>query len=519
MTRNSRAITRRQLLARVGYAGGGSAMYRCMSALGLLATSSGCEGDLPAPGSGDGSEVIILGAGVAGLTAAYQLGEAGYSCAVLEARMRAGGRNETIRAGDVVDEMASTQRCTFSDDPQLYFNTGPARIPHHHRAVLDYCREFAIPLEVFVNDNRAAVMRHAAARGGNAIPGRVVHSDTRGFIASLLAKAVNRGALDDEVSTEDKAKLLDMLVEFGDLDEDYFYAGTSRAGYVDQVNPGLAPGDLEDRLDMTELLNADFWRFKLHYNHFINQAPTLLQPVGGMDMIPKAFVERIGDIIEYGAEVTQIRKVQNGVRIIYIDASGVERAVQGDYALVTIPPWLLRDIDSDISPEYQQAIAAIPQVRAAKVAFESRRFWEVDLGIYGGISWTDEDITQIWYPSGGIHSERGILVGAYIWGRQSAVEFAALSPEDRLAMAIEQGNRIHPGYGSEVTNGISRSWLNTPYSRGSWSAAPPPQILLEPDGRIFFAGEHLSYLQGWQEGSILTAQHAVMRLHEMAQSR
>ena len=75
---------------------------------------------------------------------------------------------------------------------------------------------------------------------------------------------------------------------------------------------------------------------------------------------------------------------------------------------------------------------------AAKLAFQSRRFWEQDHSIFGGISWTNQDITQIWYPSNALGSSRGIIVGAYIWGNSASTNFSNQSPQQRINSALLQ---------------------------------------------------------------------------------
>ena len=135
-------LTRRQLIDRVALAGGYGAAYVTMQQLGLLAMPVVYAGPPDfAPGSGTGTSVVILGAGLAGMTAAYELGKAGYDCRILEASDRAGGRCWTIRRGTRVEEIkGEAQTCSFDDG--LYFNAGPARIPAHHRAILGYCKAF-----------------------------------------------------------------------------------------------------------------------------------------------------------------------------------------------------------------------------------------------------------------------------------------------------------------------------------------------------------------------------------------
>ncbi|MFA9217235.1 MAG: flavin monoamine oxidase family protein [Sphingomonadaceae bacterium] len=121
---------------------------------------------------GGGQRITILGAGVAGLTCAYELQKAGFRCTLLEARSRPGGRNWTIRGGDTVRQSDGSQRVLWPQAPHLYFNAGPARIPHHHQAVLGYCREFGVALEIMMNDNRAAYLQDDQVFGGRPLAAR-----------------------------------------------------------------------------------------------------------------------------------------------------------------------------------------------------------------------------------------------------------------------------------------------------------------------------------------------------------
>ena len=113
------------------------------------------------------ARLLILGAGISGLVAAYELGKAGYQCKILEASHRAGGRNFTIRHGDFIDELGNPQFCNFDKDPDLYFNAGPARIPAQHTAILHYCREFAVEMQMFCNYNKIAIPRMIMLLAGN----------------------------------------------------------------------------------------------------------------------------------------------------------------------------------------------------------------------------------------------------------------------------------------------------------------------------------------------------------------
>jgi monoamine oxidase len=153
--------TRREFLQQVAGAGGHRATYLTMQAMGLIGTAAVAEPLALEKGAAHRTKVAILGAGVAGLSAAYELGKAGYDVVVLEARDRVGGRNWTIRRGARLDMTdGSRQVCDF--DQNLYFNAGPARIPSAHQAVLGYCRELGVALEVLVNTRRLIPLTQVA---------------------------------------------------------------------------------------------------------------------------------------------------------------------------------------------------------------------------------------------------------------------------------------------------------------------------------------------------------------------
>jgi monoamine oxidase len=520
-------VSRRRFLHLVARAGGAAALYDIMAQMGLLAVPAGYAATLQLPpASGLGVRVIVLGAGIAGMTAAYELSKAGYACTVLEARPRPGGRNWTIRSGDKVEETDSVQTCTFDAAPHMYFNAGPARIPHHHKALLAYCREFGVSLEVMVNDNRATLFQDDDAFQGKPVSSRQVIHDSRGFIAEMLAKAISKDALAEAVSADDKERMLAFVRSFGALARDNSYKGSARAGFREPPGAGISAGQLNEPLSFKELLKSEFWEYKLHFGEHFDQAATMLQPVGGMDQIAQAFAQRLGTSISFSTVVNELRKTETGVKVLVRDSHGREYAIDADYAVCTIPLSVLASIASDLSPTHKSAIAACHYAKAAKLAFQAdRRFWEEDHQIYGGISWTKRDITQIWYPSAGFHARKGIVIGAYITSDAIGEAFGQMLPQQRLETAVISGEKIHPGYRGEVSRGIGVCWQKIPYSAGAWAqwssetrrTAYP--ILSAPDGPIHFAGEHMSYLTGWQEGAVLSAHQAVRAIAERVKAR
>jgi monoamine oxidase len=520
-------INRRRFINLVGRTGGAAAICSTLSAMGILAPPVHYRG-LPRllHNSGRGVRIAVLGAGIAGMTAARELRKAGYDCTILEARDRPGGRIWTIRGGDTIAETDSSQRVAWDRQPDLYLNAGPARISQHHQGILSYCRELRVPLEVIVNDNRAALLQDDAAFGGEPQLARRVNADTRGWIAALAAGGLGPAA---RQSVDDR-NLRTLLRSFGALNDELLYTGSARAGYAQP--PGVThqqPGRLYPPLPLGEISKAASWRSAMVFAETGDQAGTMMQPVGGMDALARAFAQTLGPMIKYQAEVVRLRLVGERARVSWRDRSqGAERSMDADFVICTIPLPVLKGIESDFSAPVKRAIevGANAYVPAVKVAFQAkRRWWETDQQIYGGISWTSRDISQLWYPSAGLNGDRGILIGAYIWTTSTGKRFAAMTPEKRHAAAIADGEHLHPGYGHLVGKGASVAWSKVPFTGGAWAdwsdaawrdAYP---TLLNGQGPFYFAGEHMSYMNGWLEGAVRSAHDIVERIAARVRER
>ena len=196
-------LTRRIFLERLAGTAGAAMTYEAMTALGLLAMPASSANAFELRGQAGGAEVLILGAGLAGMTVAYELGKLGYKCTILEARMRPGGRCHTIRKGTSSEEDGSTQTASF--DEGMYFNPGPMRIPHHHASTLGYCKELGVPVEVFTDENLNTYFHESGAAGtpGRRFRRREVRSDLTGYTAELLSKALSQPALNAPMSKAD----------------------------------------------------------------------------------------------------------------------------------------------------------------------------------------------------------------------------------------------------------------------------------------------------------------------------
>jgi monoamine oxidase len=519
-------VSRRDLLSLIGAMAGSAAMYHAMTSLGF-ASESQYEGPIRLDGDPRGASVVILGAGLAGMTAALELRKAGYRVQVLEYNSRAGGRNWTLRGGDSFTELGgATQTCAFDDG--LYINPGPWRIPYHHRALLDYCKRFNVALEPFIQLNHNALLHASLAFGGAPQRIRAVKADFQGQISELLAKALKQSKLDEAVTAEDQEILLQALRSWGALDRNYRYnaslASAEFRGYAKPPGGGLsATPSPSEPVTLPDLLKSRLWRYLNNFANY-NMQTTMFQPVGGMDMIGKAFAREVGDCIRYNAKVTKIQQSDHGVTVTFVDAknSASEEQAVADWCICTIPLSILSQLSIDVSAAVKNAIDAVPYTAAVKVGLQfKRRFWEEDEAIYGGISYTDLPIRQISYPNTGYNrAGKGVLLGAYLFEGANAYEFTAMSPADRVAHAVEFGAVLHPQYKTEFENGIAVAWHRVPFTlgcSGGWSEDARNRHyrnLCRIDGRVVLAGEHASALPAWQEGAILSSLDAIARLHE-----
>src|SRR5689334_10471642 len=200
-------LTRRTFLEQMGLVGGSTVVMSAMRSWDLMAAQAGPRPMLT--GRPNGTRVVVLGAGISGMTVGYELGKLGYNVSILEARDRVGGVNWSVRKGATHTEAGpggETQVCTF--DEGMYVNGGPWRIPHWHTGVLGYCKELGVPLEVFINEAEASYFYYEGEDVGPLASKRVrlreVKADMLGYTCELMAKAINQGSLDMPLSPQDK---------------------------------------------------------------------------------------------------------------------------------------------------------------------------------------------------------------------------------------------------------------------------------------------------------------------------
>ena len=509
-------MTRRDLLlgaVRLGLATG------LAESLGLAAESVHTDLGLLDPIGPGGPEVLILGAGIAGMCAAYELEALGYRCRILEARHRSGGRCVTIRHGDRVEESGERQICQYEHGH--YFNPGPTRVPHWQITV-DYCRKFGVALAPWINVNENAYILQTKGKLANRLLRiRDVIADTEGHMGQFLFDSIKRGATGADWSAADRDLALSFISAYAFIDKDGVYRGTYRRSFkdFDPVSPtGLKH---EEPIDMLSLFAGGLGgSFK--FINAIDQQMSMLEIVGGVDRLAKAFEKSLRARIEFGCEVTEINTSPSETVVAFRDRTGKRRTARAPFCICTIPLSVLKKIPANFTGATAEAIKSAFYVPVTKVGAEfSSRFWEHDDRIYGGISWTDQPIRQIIYPSSGFHSRSGILVN-YTGGFDS-LAFSSMPPAKRIGAAVAQMSKIHPQASSNLKSAVTLAWEKVPYSNGAfaiWDITPNGdqhyKLMLEPQASLYFAGEHCSQLTAWMAGAIESARYVVKKIHERA---
>ncbi len=558
----------------------------------------------PGPGTGRGRAVVIVGAGLAGLTAAHVLADAGYKVMVLEADNRYGGRSLTARPSQTgyrdwwfgrynpqrlfermyVSEYRESGRspdparqvCQFADDRwdgpdsghdpvDLFLNAGPGRIPSNHVALIDLCKEIKVAMEPYIFLSQSNLLQTHEFANGRPIPfGQVTYS-LMGQLAAMMARVVLDGHALGQVSNSKKAEMLTLLQQFGDLNQDYRFSGSQRLGYTHLPGGWRDPGRVRPTVPFDDILGSGFvgggnpeltpGSFLFNGDNVLWQ-PTLMQPAGGMDRIwqqlllqpvpadalfreadggpaDSVFEARdsanggeirryVGDLVQLDRQVTRIfDQNRDKVHVTYRDRQPgppASRTVTADFCLSTMAPGLLASVAADLPDAMRSALRNVKQTPAIKVGWQGKtRFWETETQIYGGISWTDDLIGQVWYPSENFTAHTGVLTGAYNRG-PLAVTFGEFSQEQRIAAALRGGEKLHPGFQDKVYRhkGLTVAWQYMPFQEGGWpsdTATLQPEVYQRittlPQGRLSMAGDAWSYLPGWQEGAVTAAYAAV----------
>ncbi|MGH2709607.1 MAG: flavin monoamine oxidase family protein, partial [Actinomycetota bacterium] len=240
------------------------------------------------------------------------------------------------------------------------------------------------------------------------------------------------------------------------------------------------------------------------------------------DLLPNAFYENLKPEVRFGANVHAIEQDKDSVTVRFKTESG-RFAETGDYAVCGIPFSILRDVEvtPSWSREKQKAIRELNYNPSTKILFQTKtRFWEKTDGIVGGTTATDLPIRRIGYQSHADPDEpRGTLLASYTWG-QDALRWGGMDEETRLEEALEDVAKVHPEIREEYEVGATYAWYNDRWARGAFALFEPEQEtrlqrhIVQPEGRVRFAGEHCSLWHAWIQGALESGIRAAKEIHE-----
>lgn len=439
--------------------------------------------------------VIVIGAGMAGLSAAYEFEKAGWQATVLEARSRVGGRVFSVRE--------------FSNG--LVAEGGGEFIDHHHFRMLGLAREFNLRLGEIANwhgqsgdwgafGGKAGDLRDESIWGVNL---------ENEFKKIWVAMAELSQFVSDPSSplAASQAKQLDATPVSVWIHSQNVHP-LARQMFVNQIRSEYTcEPEQFSLLDLAR--NA-----ALYYSN-----PDDLQPVyriiGGNDQLPHAIAERLNDVRKNAVVMSLLAQAEEvTVKYKQVDSFHTLRA---PYVILAIPLTTVRmiDFEGSLPPAHQKMAAGLSYGAVTKVMIEYRkRFWK-EYGWNGSLT-TDLPIVLSWEATSHLEGERGILT-AYTGGGPG-MELSRLSDEERIRAAVSVIEKLFPGSSNLIETTRTIAWVNEPFTRGSYLAFAPGDIsahwqaLFSPAGRLYFAGEHATVYQGYMEGAVESGQRAAREI-------
>ncbi len=458
------------------------------------------------PPTSEPKKVIVVGAGMAGLAAAYELRRSGHEVVILEARQRVGGRIYTLRE-------------PFS--PGLHGEAGAMRVPSTHALTMAYIEKFNLKLLPFTMNNpkgyhyvRDRKYRLAEAAAHLESLGFELAPHERGKSHLGLWNATIR-PIREKFETLDEAGREPLYAEYDRFSTREFLEANHWSDGAIEMYGLLANQESRMHTSFGELLRSE-----------ISQSFTdMYQIEGGTDRLPRAFLSELQQHIRFGCRVTAMDQTPDAVTIYY--QTLVDRTkVRADYAIITLPLSVLRHIEvlKPFSRTKQRAIRELNYDASGKVFLQCRRrFWEEDEGIFGGGTVTDLPVRNIYYPEHGRETGRGVLIGSYTWGKD-ALRWSYLEPTMRIVQTLDQVSQVHPQVLDEFEVGTSHMWQNDEFAGGAFALFEPGQQtrlhqhITMPEGRIHFAGEHASLAHRWIQGAIESGLRAAIEIHQPAMS-
>ena len=445
------------------------------------------------PTGGPLRHIVIVGAGIAGLTAGLLLKEAGHRVTILEARNRLGGRIYTYRG--------------FAG--KMYGEFGAMRFPRQHRLGQYLIHDrFNLPTKPFGMDDQdtfvylhgKAVRRSEFTGSSFEVPlppneqGQTPAEILKAAMAPLIELAEHPGGWDRIIDQYDRYSLLGYLNERGVSEQALWLLGPLF--------------NIEGRFHFSLVEWFAHW----HDNVFGD----LEYIDAGADTLSDAFSPALMSDTRLGAEVHAIDQGPEGVTVHFKDSVGTPASVSGDECILTVPLVLLRHMEiTGLDVEKWFTIRNVYYGRAHKIFMQfSRRWWVDDYAITHGVTVTDLAIRNVVYtPAGQDPSiDKGVIIASYAW-EQDSMAYSMLDEPQRIAQALQDLAKIHPEAAETFEFGISHDWALDRHGGGIGPLFRPLEMssrfyddIVRPVGRLWFANDASSRLaRRWIEGAIESA--------------
>jgi len=449
-------------------------------------------------------EILVIGAGLSGLVAAYELRKLGHKVTVLEAQRRPGGRVYTVRE-------------PFSDG--LYTEVGAARIPDNHDLTLRYVREFNLPLTPFYPATGSRMY---------SIGGKRIRADVSGeWIAGEAPLDLKRSEKKLGQWALLEKYVGGALAELGDPYRIDYTSAVARkfdsvttAQYLREQGASEAANDLLSWPWATAKDDRYSFLWTLREIAYESQEKTRSKIVGGNDRLPRAFADTMKDCIWYGSPVSRIEQDERSVRAI-VWRDGQQEAFVADRLLCTVPFPAMNNIEMrQLSIPKRRVIRELAYDKIVRATLQSRtRYWEKDG--FNGFGHSDTP-QQIWHFTHEQPGPRGLLVSFLCGGTGERV--GDMEPEAREQFLIAEMERAHPGLDANYEGMFVHVWHKDQWARGALALPSPGQMTgicvgaERPEGRIHFAGEHLSHFSGWMQGALESGLRATRELVEVSKT-
>uniref|UniRef100_A0A8C8RQ59 Amine oxidase n=1 Tax=Pelusios castaneus TaxID=367368 RepID=A0A8C8RQ59_9SAUR len=450
------------------------------------------------------SKIVIVGAGISGLTAAKLLRDAGHKVTVLEISGRVGGRIMTYRA----------------EKPDWYVELGAMRLPSTHKIVREFIRQFGLKLKKFsqMDDNAWYLVNGVRTKAKTVkqnpdILNYTVDPSERGKSAKTLYKETLHETLGLFQNSSCEA-LLNRFDSFS-TKEYLIKEGKLSRGAVQMIGDLLNEDSGFYMSFLNSLMEFDIFSHEDGFDEIKD----------GFDQLPNNFHQLMPGIVQFNSTVEQIISNGNNVRVFYRAPGTLSpSSIPADYVLVTASAKATRHIKfmPPLSSNKSYALRSVHYASATKIVLACKeKFWEKDK-IQGGPSVTDHPSRFIYYPNHNFPSEVGVIVASYTWNNDAEF-FVPLSDEKCIDVVIEDLAKIHSISKDKIQlhcdKHVIKRWNLDKHSMGAYASFTPYEFvdysgaLFQNEGRVHFAGEHTAQPHGWIDTAMKSAVRAARNIH------